>query len=144
MNRSVLMLLWVLWGCAPREVVDNANPCFTMPESLPGLVEVEVWATGGARSPENGSCFLDRDLDGQWVLTTSFFYDRDRSLFGTELAILTFGSATCSAEVDGDSPWSVTYRDDVEAVPVDGNQHCFVTTYEAGFEPAPKDYKPRW
>lgn len=130
--------LSLIAGCGQREAVDIGDPCFTMPVSLPGTVAVLVTTTGG---PESGSCYVDKADDGTWVLETSFLYNRRAPFEGQTLAIR-YGSASCSAEIDGDDPWVVHYRGDSEEVPVDGEQHCFVQTYEGGFEPAPEGFEP--
>jgi len=140
--RAISLVPLVLVACGQREVLDNANVCFTMPETLPGVVTAEVVATGGQNGPQNGSCFVDRTLEGNWQLTTVFYYDRQFNPLGSEVAILRVGSASCTAEIDGEAPWVVHYRDDTESVPVDGGIHCFVTTFEGGFEPAPETYEP--
>lgn len=124
---------WVvigLVGCGPREVLDNGDPCFTMPASLPGTVEVTVTAFGGEQRPEDGTCVVE-DVDGEHTLTTSFFYDRDRTPF-SELSILTFSSASCSFTAEGADPVVVVYVGEEISLPVDGAEHCFAVNHQTG------------
>jgi len=133
MNRFVWVLLVV--GCGQREVLDIGNPCFSMPEELPGIVEIEVTTTGGA---VGGDCSLVETSEGTWLLETSFLYDREPPFAGQTMAIR-YHTVHCAAEIDGGDPIVVEFRGDTEDVPVDGEQHCFVQTYEGGFEPAPEN-----
>ena len=116
-----LVLLPLLAACG-HEAVDAAVVCFDMPAALPGTVSVDATQAGGEQAPQDGACALVED--GGWRVTTSFWFDADRTPFSEQM-IATTGFAACSAEVDGDDPWTVVYGDVTLEVPVDGARHCF-------------------
>lgn len=124
--------LLLLVACGQREARNIGDPCFTMPESLPGAVVVEVTQAGKA---VDGSCELGRDPDGNWLLETSYFYERQPPFAGVTLA-LRWHTVECSAEIDGDDPWLVQFGEHSVEVPVDGERHCFRQTYAGDFEAA--------
>lgn len=131
MVRTVGLVSLVLVGCGQRERLDLGNPCFTMPETLPGTIDVVMTATGGETGPVDGRCTLDPFGD-LWVLQSVFVYNRDRSWFG-DIDILRTLSVECSAEVGGAGDTVVVdFRETELTLPVDGETHCWEIVWPDG------------
>ncbi len=128
---AVLGPLWLV-ACGQRSELNIGDPCYSMPESLPGTVTVDV--TQGGRAVA-GSCDLGRDDGDDWLLETVYLFDRQPPFAGVTAA-LTWYTVECSAEVDGGDPWVVRFGPHTREVPVDGERHCFRQTYEGELEAA--------